>query len=103
MTIHRATPRHSLLRKIVIDYSNSRIPTLGVIYSLLTASVSGLLRESSAADEARTFFVLRALVSLGMLAPAIYMVYRRVAWWKRWTVYLIGGACLALIALSAYD
>jgi hypothetical protein len=31
------------------------------------------------------------------------MVYRRIAWWRRWTIYVVGGACLLLVALSAYD
>jgi serine/threonine protein kinase len=78
-------------------------PTLGFIYSLLASSIGPLLDDPSQAADAEAFFVVCPLLSLGFLAPAIYVIYRRVTWWKRWTCYLISGACLLLIALSAYE
>jgi Protein kinase domain len=95
--------RHGSIRRMFPAFAELMIPTLGLIYSLLASSTGQLLTDPAAADEARTFFLLCALVSLGFLAPALYMVYRRIAWWRRWTIYVVGGACLLLVALSAYD
>jgi hypothetical protein len=79
------------------------IPTVGFIDSRLGGSMGEFLDDPSQAADARTFFVLCAMLSLGFLAPAMYLVRRRVTRWKRWTIYPVGGACLLLIAASAYD
>ena len=95
--------RHATTWRMFPAFAEMMIPALGFIYSLLALSVGPLLDDPSRAADARGFFVLCTLLSLGFLAPAIYMIYRRVTWWKRLTIYLIGGSCLLLIALSAYE
>jgi predicted Ser/Thr protein kinase len=95
--------RRNSIRTMFPAFAEMMLPALGILYSLLAFSLVLLVDEPAEAADARAFFGLCTMLSLGLLAPAIYMVYRRVAWWKRWTVYLIGGSCLLLIALSAYE
>jgi hypothetical protein len=95
--------RHETIRTMLPSFAELIIPTLGFIYSLMALSIGELLDDPSQAAAARAFFVLCALVWLGFIAPAGYMIYRRVTWWRRWMIYLIGGACVLLIALSAYE
>ncbi len=95
--------RRNSIRTMFPAFAEMMIPTLGILYSLMAFSLVLLVDDPAAAADARAFFVLCTLLSLGMLAPAVYMVYRRVPWYKRWTVYLIGGSCLLLFALSAYE
>ncbi len=95
--------RHGSIRRMFLAYAELIIPALGSIYSLLALSLGVLQGETAEADETRTFFLLCALVSLGFLGPAVYMISRRITWPRRWTIYVVGGACLLLIALSAYE
>jgi hypothetical protein len=75
----------------------------GLSPSLLLAAVSLTIRDRAEADEVATFVLLCALVSLGMLAIAGYLISRRVPWIGRRLIYLVGGACLVTVALSSYE
>jgi hypothetical protein len=95
--------RHATVWKMFPAFAEVIIPTLGFSYSILALSFSPLIDDVATAGDAQAFFVLCILVWLGILAQAVYMVYRCVTWWIRWPIYLISGTCLLLIALSAYD
>jgi hypothetical protein len=84
-------------------FAELMVPTLGAIYSAMAIPTSLALADPAEAAEACTFFLLCTLLSLGLLAPAVYMTWRGISWPTRWLFYAIAGICLLLIALSAYE
>jgi hypothetical protein len=95
--------RHGTIRAMFLAYAELVIPTVGVVYSLLALTVVQLMKDPAQAAEAQAFLVLGTLAWLVLLAETLFLIYRRVTWWKRWGVYQISGICVSALVLSAYD
>jgi tRNA A-37 threonylcarbamoyl transferase component Bud32 len=95
--------RRGRLLALIATYAELIAPLLGVVYSLLAIMLALVARGFREMQVDVTFLLLTAILSLGQLVVAIYLVRSRVHWFKRWTVYLITFGCLAGIALAAYD